>query len=84
MYVFIGGSVRIYIQELLEAYEHEGIDPKPYCWFMDERRYETYQHGGYGLGVHGRGVDLATAQQFLASVVNGYTVRMLALPKVYL
>ena len=43
--------MRIYIQELLEAYEHEGIDPKPYCWFTDERRYETYQHGGYGLGV---------------------------------
>ena len=53
VYVLIGGSMRIYIQELLEAYEHKGIDLKPYCWFTDEQRYETSQHGGYGLGVLG-------------------------------
>lgn len=62
----VGGSMRISdINELLEGYKREGIDPTPYYWFTDLRKYGTCDHGGYGLGV----------ERFLAWLGNRYTVR---------
>ncbi|KAI8841316.1 hypothetical protein BC829DRAFT_492526 [Chytridium lagenaria] len=62
----VGGSMRISdLQELLAGYKREGIDPTPYYWFTDQRKYGTCEHGGCGLGV----------ERFLAWFLNAYTVR---------
>ena len=39
------------MEELFAAYKGEGMDPEPYYWFTDQRKYGTCEHGGYGLGV---------------------------------
>lgn len=47
----IGGSQR---EERLDVLEQRiqavGLDPKPYWWYLDLRRYGTVPHAGFGLG----------------------------------
>lgn len=61
-----GGSMRIDdTEELLAGFKRENIDPKSYYWFIDQRKYGTFPHGGYGLGT----------ERILAWLCNRFTVR---------
>ncbi|KAH6565727.1 hypothetical protein BASA50_001527 [Batrachochytrium salamandrivorans] len=66
----VGGSMRISdLDELMAGYKREGIDPTPYYWFTDQRKYGTTEHGGCGLGV----------ERLLAWLLNRFSVREVCL-----
>jgi asparaginyl-tRNA synthetase len=48
----IGGSQREDdYDRLLERIQAQGLDPAAYGWYLDLRRYGTFVHSGFGLGV---------------------------------
>ncbi len=62
----VGGSMRMDdLEQLLEAYRKEGLDPDNYKYYTDQRRFGTCMHGGYGLGL----------ERFLCWILNRYHIR---------
>jgi len=48
----VGGGERIWEKDVLEKRLSEGnIDPTPYQWYIDLRRYGSVPHSGFGMGV---------------------------------
>lgn len=48
----IGGSAReTDAKKLLAKLKKDRIDPKPYEWYLDVRRFGSVPHAGFGLGV---------------------------------
>jgi asparaginyl-tRNA synthetase len=60
----IGGSQREHRLEVLDRrIEAMGLEPEPYWWYRDLRRYGTVPHAGFGLGFE-------RAIQYLTGVDN--------------
>jgi asparaginyl-tRNA synthetase len=48
----IGGSQREDdYEKLLSRIREQGLDPEAYRWYLDLRKYGTFVHSGFGLGV---------------------------------
>jgi asparaginyl-tRNA synthetase len=65
----IGGSQREHRLDVLEARIREaGLDPEPYWWYLDLRRYGSVPHAGFGLGFE-RVVQFMTGMANIRDVI---------------
>jgi len=48
----VGGSMRLIdFEGLIEGFKREGISTEKYSWYIDQRKYGSVPHGGFGLGL---------------------------------
>lgn len=48
----IGGSAReTDVKKILSSMKKDRIDPKNYEWYLDIRRFGTFPHAGFGMGI---------------------------------
>ncbi|MCC7084288.1 MAG: asparagine--tRNA ligase [Pirellulales bacterium] len=60
----IGGSQREERLDILQnRMQEQGLNPEPYWWYLDLRRYGTVPHSGFGLG-------LERILQFITGMAN--------------
>lgn len=65
----IGGSQREERMDvLLSRMEEVGINPEEYSWYLDTRRFGTFQHAGFGLGFE-RAVMYITGMKNIRDVI---------------
>ena len=65
----IGSSQREERLDVLDArLKQSGLDPKPYWWYRDLRRYGTVPHAGFGLGLE-RTIIYATGMANIRDVI---------------
>jgi len=65
----IGGSQREDRLDVLERrIREQGLDPEPYWWYLDLRRYGSVPHAGFGLGLE-RVVQFVTGMQNIRDVI---------------
>jgi asparaginyl-tRNA synthetase len=65
----VGGSQREERLDVLDARMAEmGLDPEPYWWYRDLRRYGTVPHAGFGLGLE-RTIVYATGMANVRDVI---------------
>ena len=72
----IGGGERLAdLDLLLQRIKDHNLPQEAFEWYLDLRRYGTVPHGGFGMGIERRGLDLQTRACARNDPVPAYAVQ---------